>query len=197
MTCVHRLLCTGSFSDACEVAVDIGASPGSWSAWLLAYMDQQQEQKQRRSGNQHSTSENGSKRSPRVVAVDPGDLSESVLALDGVQHLRVFVSREDRESMEEIARCVQGKRAEEGTGEGSAAGIDTCMLQQADILVCDMNRHPREASALLSAMASGMSTEGLSVLAEGCRVVLTLKLPVKGAKARQEIQAEALEVKET
>jgi hypothetical protein len=84
------------------------------------------------------------------------------------------VAREDAASMDLIARAVQG----EGEGRGRGAG--------ADLLVCDMNRHPSEAAALLEAVS------GAGLLAEGARVVLTLKMTVKGRAARAAMQAAAL-----
>lgn len=151
------------------VALDIGASPGSWTAWLLQHMQRHRSRSPTVSGG-GLQEEQALRPRPRVVAVDPGDLAPEVLALDGVQHVRVFVAKEDPASMALIASAVQG-------GDHN---------RQADLLVCDMNRHPSEAAALLEAVSSS------GLLAEGARVVLTLKLTVKAATARAQQESEAL-----
>ena len=148
-----------------QVALDIGASPGSWSAWLLRRMVQKHtDMVQRGMLEGYPT--------PRVVAVDPGDLTAEVLALEGVKHVRAFVAKDDPVSMAQIASAV------EGGGE----------RQRADFLVCDMNRHPSEAAALMEAIASA------NLLANGARLVLTLKLTGKAEVVRKKQIAEAVAV---
>lgn len=119
-----------------SVAVDIGASPGSWSAWLLRYL------RRNADGDLKPTR-------PRVVAVDPGDLDSDVASMEGVTHLRIFCTQDNEQSMAEVSRAIH----EEGNVEGVG------------VLVCDMNRHPVEAVSLLNALAGrAVLADGAQVL---------------------------------
>jgi len=138
----------GAPEAAPRVALDIGASPGSWSAFL------------------HDRMVGG-----RVVAVDPADLAPEVLARPGICHVRACASAEDAGAMAEIKAAVAGGHAD----------------ATAQLVVCDMNRHPKECAACIAEVGAA------GLLSPGCRVVLTLKMVAKSHKSRVILEAEALQ----
>ncbi len=91
-------------------ALDLGAAPGGWTRVLAEHMAQ-------------------------VVAVDPGELDERVLALPNVTHLR---GRTEDLRPEEIGRF--------------------------DAITNDMNLEPTESAALMVALASLLRPGGLAVM---------------------------------
>ena len=116
------------------VCIDIGASPGGWTA-VLAHFG-------------------------RVVAIDPGALDPSVAALPNVTHLVTLLSAEG----------------------DSLCRVRSAMLPatRASFVCCDANIPPAESGRLIAVLAAAQ------LLEIGCKLVLTLKAPIKVRRAAAE-----------
>ena len=100
-----------------RVAVDVGASPGGWTHHLAV-------------GQGMET----------VIAIDPAELHESVLALENVHHLR-------------MTSQAAGKEIEQILGE-----------RKISVMTCDANQHPDRLAEMLAPVMKYLSVGGLMVL---------------------------------
>ena len=172
-----------------KVALDIGASPGSWSAWLLSYMRQHACQPIDVNKQSGSFCCGMLSRNCCVVAVDPGDLSPEVTCMKGLSHVKMLMTVNDQNAIDEVTKAINLATARECDCNSEGVGVDDksdCIRSTADILVCDMNRHPVDTAELLEKLGRA------GVLAKGARLVFTLKTAVMSSHARSALQSAAL-----
>ncbi len=101
-----------------RVAVDVGASPGGWTHQLAVGQGMEM-----------------------VIAIDPAELHESVLALENVHHVKKTSQTADKD----IERIL---------GPG----------RKASVLTCDANRHPSFIAEMLAPVIKYLMAGGLMVI---------------------------------
>eukprot|EP00937_MAST-01D_sp_MAST-1D-sp2_P007713 g7713.t1 len=160
-----------------RVALDIGAAPGSWSAFLH----------DRLCLGCGGAAGEGEGEGACVVAVDPAALAPAVLARPGIVHVRACASASDQQGMQRIKHAVAGSGRGGSGGGGGGGGGGSGTPAVAELVVCDMNRPPNECAACITALGTA------GVLAHGCKVVLTLKLPRRSRQVQACLETEALD----
>eukprot|EP00040_Diaphanoeca_grandis_P018075 m.95002 g.95002 ORF g.95002 m.95002 type:complete len:694 (-) comp26779_c0_seq1:183-2264(-) len=138
--------CFDSASEDC--AVDIGASPGGWTAFLATKFK-------------------------RVVAVDTGDLHESVSSLDNVSHLRMLLRGPPEEN---------GPVTEQSIRDDKHADCLTKIREACpsipSFVCCDINQEPLEAVEIV------LRTQPF--IAPGTIFMITMKLNTRGTAGQLE-----------
>lgn len=147
----EALAVTGFTPRSGRVAIDVGAAPGGWTQILAQRMQ-------------------------LVIAVDPAELHPEVQAMPNVRHIQKM----SQDSVEDVAHALK-QNSNQGEPNSTTTTITTETNAVADLLVCDMNRHPDQALEILSPLFEALCPGGLCVW--------TLKFRGKARRKEQEDKA--------